>query len=162
MLSAPAFQPTPESQTYFIPEFRAYQYAGLVSKHFGAGQKFRLAGGRLSFCAVPEDHPEPGRAQPAFSTPPSFDFDYFKTLSSIAMTRWSAFPLGRECEREYYSPRTQPFSFPLQFGYISSTGKRWIKRSSILFSACFFAGLRGQILVFTRISYDCFIFPGCI
>jgi NTE family protein len=120
MLSAPAFEPTPESKTYFIPDFRAHQFLGTGLKSIlvlGKNLDWRVEG---YIFAPYQKIVQNTNLTASYASPPAFNFQYIKTLQSMAMTAfvWHS-PLGPlSLSLNYYSPRKQPFSLLFNFGYI--------------------------------------------
>ena len=120
MLSCPAFEPTPESKTFFIPAFRAHQFAGAGLKSIFVIVKnidFRIEGYLFAPYQKIIQNPD---FTASFAAPPSFNFQYFKTLSTMDMAAlvWHS-PLGpMSVSINYYSPQKQPFSILFNFGYI--------------------------------------------
>ncbi len=120
MLNAPAFEPTPESKTYFIPDFRAHQFLGMGLKSIFVLAKnieWRIEG---YIFAPYEKIVQNANLTASYAVPPAFNFQYIKTLQSMAMTAfvWHS-PLGPlSLSLNYYSPRQQPFSLLFNFGYI--------------------------------------------
>jgi NTE family protein len=120
MLACPAFEPTPESQTYFIPAFRAHQFIGSGLKSIFVIAKnidFRIEG--YLFAPYQKIVENPNHTA-SYASPPAFNFQYIKTLSSMAMAAavWTT-PLGPvSVSLNYYSPQKQPFSLLFNFGYI--------------------------------------------
>lgn len=112
MLNAPAFQPTPESKTYFIPEFRAHQYlaGGLKSViQIRKNIDVRFEG----YVFVP--------AKPIYERPDytSFYGDPFSVYHFIGLAAAVYHtPVGpASISLNYYSPRKEPFSLLFHFGY---------------------------------------------
>ncbi len=120
MLTAPAFEPTPESKTFFIPEFRAHQFIGSGLKSIlmiGKKVDWRVEG---YLFAPYQKIVQNANLTASYASPPAFNFQYIKTLSSMATTVivWHS-PLGPlSLSLNYYSPRKQPFSILLNFGYL--------------------------------------------
>ena len=116
ILNAPAFMPTPESQTYFIPEYRANQYAASGLKSIFVLAKtidFRLEG--FVFAPVSQIL-ENDTFHTAYYGPPLT----FKGLTYIATAGpvWHS-PLGPlSLTLNYYSAKQYPWSVLLNFGYI--------------------------------------------
>jgi len=113
MLNAPAFQPTPESKTYFIPELRAHQYLAGGLKNVIQLRKnidLRLEG----YVFVP--------VRPIYERPDytSFYGDPFTVYSYVGMAGIVCHtPVGPACfSVNYYSPQREPFSVLFHFGYI--------------------------------------------
>jgi NTE family protein len=116
MLSAPAFEPTPESKTFFIPEFRAHQFAGAGLKSIFVLWKtidFRLEGyAFMPYQAIRKDE----TTLDAYYGDPL----QFSEISYIGMSAlvWHS-PLGPvSVSLNYYSPKKEPFSLLFNFGYI--------------------------------------------
>ncbi len=120
MLSCPAFEPTPESKTFFIPAFRAHQFAGAGLKSIFVLAKnidWRIEG---YLFAPYQKIIETTSHTASYASPPRFNFQYIKTLSSMVTTAfvWTS-PLGPlSLSFNYYSPQKQPFSILFSFGYI--------------------------------------------
>jgi NTE family protein len=111
-IAAPAFNPIPESKTYFLPQFRAHQYAacGLMNVlAFTKKIELRLEGyafkpvnsiikdsfGKASYDGTPVIH-------------------YLGSASLIGHT-----PLGPiSVSANYYDKKDEPWSFVFNFGYI--------------------------------------------
>jgi NTE family protein len=115
MLSAPAFMPTPESKTYFIPEFRAHQFAGAGLKNVFVLNKsidVRLEGFvMLPYQAIQKEFNNTA----AYSAPLSISDLEFIAMSALV---WHS-PLGPvSLSANYYSSRTDQLSMLFHFGYI--------------------------------------------
>jgi NTE family protein len=116
ILSAPAFQPTPESKTFFLPEFRANQYASAGLKSIFVLAKtidFRIEG--YAFAPLSEILEDPTTHTAYYGDPLTF-----KGLSYIAMAGpvWHS-PLGPlSLTLNYYSSKQYPWSLLFNFGYI--------------------------------------------
>lgn len=115
MLSAPGFQPTPESQTYFIPEFHAYQYAaGGLKSIFVIFKNIEWRTEGYVFMPY-QKIIETSDHKSEFAAPLSIS-----SLSYIGMTAlvWHS-PLGpASVSLNYYSPKHEPWSLLFNFGYI--------------------------------------------
>ncbi|HLG04161.1 MAG TPA: patatin-like phospholipase family protein [Bacteroidia bacterium] len=116
ILSAPAFEPTPESRTYFIPQFRAYKFAATGLKSIFVLWKaidWRVEG----YVFVPYEAIRKDESTlKAYAGAPFTLSD----VSYIAMTAlvWHS-PLGPvSVSLNYYSPKNPPFSLLFNFGYI--------------------------------------------
>lgn len=120
MLNTPAFEPIPESKTFFIPAFRAQQFAGAGLKSIFVLAKnidFRIEG---YLFAPYQKIVETVNHTAAYADRPAFNFQYIKTLSSMATTAfvWHS-PLGPlSLSLNYYSSQKQPFSLLFNFGYL--------------------------------------------
>ncbi|GAB4133536.1 MAG: patatin-like phospholipase family protein [Bacteroidia bacterium] len=115
ILSAPAFQPTPESKTYFIPEFRAHRFAGSGIKssfEIIKNIEWRIEG--YVFAPYQSINKNPDLTA-SYAAPLSIaDVRY------IAMTGilWQS-PLGPvSLTANYYSPKKEQISLLFHFGYI--------------------------------------------
>ncbi len=113
ILSAPAFNPTPESQTFFIDNYRAHNYvAGGVKLITTPFKNFdiRLEGYFMQpFNSIIKD--ASGNAD--YSTP--FLYNHFiGTATAVYNTPLGPFSFGMN----YYDKNQNPFSLFLHFGYI--------------------------------------------
>ncbi len=115
ILSAPAFQPTPESKTYFIPEFRAHQFAGAGLKSIFVLWKtidFRIEG--YAFAPYQAIRRKPDNTS-EYAAPLSVADISYIGMSALV---WHS-PLGPvSFSVNYYSPKPYPWSFLFNFGYI--------------------------------------------
>ena len=120
MMNCLAFEPTPESKTFFIPAFRAHQFAAagvksilIISKNI----EWRMEG--FLFAPYQKIIENPNYTV-SYASPPAFNFQYIKTLSSIAMTAFVyTSPIGTfSASLNYYSPQKQPFSLLFSFGFL--------------------------------------------
>ena len=113
VLSAPAFQPTPDSKTIFLENYRAYQY-------LAGGLKFVV-----NFRKNIEIHLEGYMFQPiqAFVKTPDLKTDYSKLFAvqhyiATAAAVWNT-PVGpMSLSVNYYDQTKNPFSVLFHFGYI--------------------------------------------
>lgn len=114
MLSAPAFQPTPESKTFFIPEFRAYQYAAFGLKQvISPWKKIDIRAEAYIFAPYQQI-----RQKPDYTAEFGPLLSYRAYLALVGVVYHS--PLGPiSVSLNYYSPREkQPFSLLFHMGYI--------------------------------------------
>ncbi len=115
ILSAPAFQPTPESRTYFIPEFRAHQYAaGGIKTAFLLWKNIDLRFEGYAFQPVAAI-----RRRPDYTAEygAAFSITDLAILGNSTLV-WHS-PLGPvSLSLNYYSKKREPFSFLFHFGYI--------------------------------------------
>ena len=108
--------PTPESKTYFLPEYRANQYASTGLKSIFVLAKtidFRIEG--YAFAPVSEILEDPTTHLAYYGDPLTF-----KGLSYIGMAGpvWHS-PLGPvSFTVNYYTAKQYPWSFLFNFGYI--------------------------------------------
>lgn len=116
LLSAPEFQPTPESRTYFLPQFRAHQFAALGLKSIFLLRKtldLRLEGyAFMPYQAIIQQADNTA----AYAAPLSIDdFNYI----AMAAVVWHS-PLGPVSFsiNHYSNNQPQPFSLLFHFGYI--------------------------------------------
>ncbi len=114
VLYAPAFQPVPESQTMFLPNFRALNYIGFGLKMVARLYKkieYRLEG----YLYQPYQQIKVNDAdQTAYLGPP---FSYRSYIASTSIVYNS--PLGPvSFSVNYYAKATEPFTFNFNFGYI--------------------------------------------
>jgi NTE family protein len=109
---APAFNPIPESRTYFLPQFRAHQYAALgIMNVFRITKKvdLRLEGYVFQPLASIRNN-ELGLAEYDLSPKQS----YIASSTLVAHT-----PLGPiSMSANYYDRKEEPWSFVFNFGYI--------------------------------------------
>ncbi len=119
ILSAPAFTPTPDSKTYFLPQFRANQYAAIGLKSIFVLWKnidFRIEG--YAFAPVSAILENTTTHTAYYGQPLSFGG--LRGLSYIGMTGpvWHS-PLGPvSVTLNYYSTKQYPWSVLFNFGYI--------------------------------------------
>lgn len=111
-IAAPAFNPIPESRTYFLPQFRAHQYAayGLMNVlAFTKKIELRLEGYAFHpFNSIIKD--SYGKA--VYDSTPVIH--YLGSASFITHT-----PLGPiSLSANYYDKKDEPWSFVFNFGYI--------------------------------------------
>lgn len=115
LLSAPSFKPTPESQTYFIPELHAYQFAGAGLKSIFLLLK-TIEWRNEGYVFMPyQQLIETPDHRAAFAAPLSIS-----SISYIAMSAlvWHS-PLGPvSLSVNYYSAKQYPVSVLFNFGYI--------------------------------------------
>jgi NTE family protein len=115
ILSAPAFQPTPESQTWFIPELRAYEYAGAgIKSVFVLWKTIDWRNEAYVFAPYRKIQETPSH-EAEFAAPLSIS-----SLSYIGMSAlvWHS-PLGPvSLSVNYYSAKQYPISVLFNFGYI--------------------------------------------
>ena len=115
MLSAPAFEPTPESQTYFIPEFHAYQFAGMGLKSiFVLWKSIDLRFEGYVFSPYQKIIETPAHAA-TYAAPLSISAISYMGTSALV---WNT-PIGpASLSFNYYSPKKYPISILFNFGYI--------------------------------------------
>jgi NTE family protein len=116
ILNAPAFTPTPESQTYFLPEFRANQYASAGLKSIFVLAKsvdFRIEG--YAFAPVSQILENDTTHTAYYGAPLTFKgLTYIATAGPV----WHS-PLGPvSLTLNYYSSKAYPWSVLFNFGYI--------------------------------------------
>ncbi|MGE0568767.1 MAG: patatin-like phospholipase family protein [Bacteroidia bacterium] len=113
ILSAPAFNPTPESQTFFIDQYRAHNYFATGVKLITTPLKnldFRIeAYGMQPFNSIIKD--QSGNAK--YSTPFLY-IHYIGNATLVYNTPVGPFSLGLN----YYDQNQNPFSIFFHFGYI--------------------------------------------
>lgn len=113
VLSAPAFQPIPESKTLFIPEFRTFNYAALGARMIYAFRKnihLRLEG--FVFFPFQEIQKQPDLSAELGGL---FEEQYY--LASSALVYHS--PIGPvSLSMNYYDREVDKFSFIVNIGYI--------------------------------------------
>lgn len=113
ILSAPAFSPTPESQTLFLEKFRAFSYmAGGIRNIIAIRKSLELRLEGYIFQPYQE-----------IQKNPDFTANIGKPFSNRFFMASSAFvlnsPVGPLCfSVNYYDKEPQPFSFLFHFGYI--------------------------------------------
>lgn len=112
ILSAPAFMPTPESKTLFLPNFRAYQYAaGGVKMIFHPVKPLDLRFEGYLF--QPYQSIEQQADQTAVLTKP-FLHQYIVGMAALVYHT----PLGPvSISVNYYHKEPEPFTFLFHFGY---------------------------------------------
>jgi NTE family protein len=112
ILSAPAFNPTPESQTFFIEAYRAHKYlAGGVKAITSPGRSFDVRLEAYVFQPVESIRNEKGRA--VYSS--AFLYRNFSGMAALVYNS----PLGPlSVSLNYYDQYENPFSFFFHFGYI--------------------------------------------
>lgn len=111
-IMAPAYNPLPESSTYFMPEFRAYNYvAGGAMAVFGLNKNIDLRGEAHVFNAI-------GRIVQGENNSAILDKQFKQRYQfSAAMVYHS--PLGPvSLNANYFDKKDQPYSFIFCFGYI--------------------------------------------
>ncbi|MEZ4800538.1 MAG: hypothetical protein R2809_12370 [Flavobacteriales bacterium] len=112
VIMASAFQPIPESQTYFMPQFRAYNYAaaGLMAV-WSMGKNLDLRGEVYHFGAY-------RRIVNDINNLSRFDDEYKSYfMASTAVVFHS--PLGPiSVSANYYDRKETPWSILFNFGYI--------------------------------------------
>lgn len=113
ILSAPAFTPTPESQTLFLENFRAFSYVAGGFRNIIAIKKsleWRLEG----YVFQPYEEIQ---KNPDFTANIGKPFSNRFFIASSALVLHS--PIGPLCfSINYYDKEQQPFSFLFHFGYI--------------------------------------------
>jgi NTE family protein len=114
ILSAPAFQPTPQSKTVFLPEFHAFNFAGgglrTVYSPF-SNFDLRLEG----YVFQPYQEIIPGEANDA----PSFGEPYAKRYFMATLEAVYHTPVGpASVGLNYYQNFEQPVTFMFHFGFI--------------------------------------------
>ncbi len=110
-ISAQAFQPIPESQSFFLPQFRAHNYAAgglMLVTSFSPSFDLRFEG--YSFLASGRIRPDPeGNPDYNYEIEPSY-------IGSAALVFHS--PLGPlSLSLNYYDQKERPWSFLFNFGY---------------------------------------------
>jgi len=111
-IASPSFQPIPESQTYFLPQFRAHNFAaGGVSVVFEIGKKLDFRAEGFAFNAFGRILPDSeGRAKYDFTSKQFF-------VGSTSLVFHS--PLGpASFSVNYYDQKDDPWSILFNFGYI--------------------------------------------
>lgn len=113
ILSAPAFTPTPESQTLFLEKFRAFSYmAGGVRNIFAIRKSLELRLEGYIFQPYEEIQKNPDFTA---NIGKPFSNRFFMASSAIVLNS----PVGPLCfSVNYYDKESQPFSFLFHFGYI--------------------------------------------
>lgn len=109
---APAFQPIPESKTFFLPQFRAYNFvSGGLSAVYSINRALDLRVDGYTFAAfgrIVSD--ELNRASYRSGVVP-----YYILSSSLILHS----PLGPiSVSANYYNQKEDPISFLFNFGYI--------------------------------------------
>jgi NTE family protein len=115
ILSAPGFKPTPESQTFFIPEFHAYQFAGAGLKSIFVifkNVEWRTEG----YVFMPYQQIREATDHKAeYAAPLSISAAGYMATSALVYNS----PLGPvSASINYYSPKQNPWSLLFNFGYI--------------------------------------------
>lgn len=112
VLSAPAFMPTPESRTLFLPNFRAYKYmAGGGKMIFNPIKKMDI---RLEAYVFQPYQAINNNANYAPSLGKAFADRYFIGMAALVY-HTAIGPLSLSVN--YYHGETQPFTFLVHFGY---------------------------------------------
>jgi NTE family protein len=113
ILSAPAFTPTPESQTLFLEKFRAFSYmAGGVRNIIAIRKSLELRLEGYIFQPYEEIQKNPDFTA---NIGKPFSNRFFMASSAIVLNS----PVGPLCfSVNYYDKEPQPFSFLFHFGYI--------------------------------------------
>ncbi len=115
VLSAPAFQPTPESKSLFLPNFRAYQYgAGGMKMIFHPVRKLdlRFEGYFFQPYQSIEKKADPTDFTAELSTP--FLHQYIVGMAALVYHT----PLGPiSIGANYYHKEKEPWTFLFHFGY---------------------------------------------
>ncbi|MFN7014532.1 MAG: hypothetical protein ACK4ON_09725, partial [Bacteroidia bacterium] len=113
ILNAPAFTPTPESQTLFLEKFRAFSYLAGGIRNIIAIKKsleLRLEGYMFQPYAEIQKNPD---FTANIGKP--FSNRFFMASSALVLNT----PVGPLCfSVNYYDKESQPFSFLFHFGYI--------------------------------------------
>jgi NTE family protein len=112
VLSAPAFMPTPESKTLFLPNFRAYQYgAGGIKMIFNPIRKIDL---RIEgYLFQPYQSIQKNQDLTAYLSQP-FLHQYIVGMAALVYHT----PIGPiSASVNYYHEEPQPFTFLFHFGY---------------------------------------------
>lgn len=113
MLNAPAFQPTPESKTLFVPELRAHQFIATGLKNIIRLRKtFDLRLEAYAFAPLAPIYENPDHT--AFFGDPLSVYHYVGMAGIVYHS-----PVGPACVSvNYYSPLKQPVTFQVHFGYM--------------------------------------------
>jgi NTE family protein len=113
ILSAPAFLPTPESQTLFLEKFRAFTYiAGGVRNIIAIKKSLELRIEGYIFQPYQEIQKNPDFTA---NIGKPFSNRFFIATSALVLNS----PVGPLClSVNYYDKEPQPFSFLFHFGYI--------------------------------------------
>lgn len=111
-ISAQAFQPIPESQSFFLPQFRAHNYAAgglMLVTSFTPSLDFRIEG--YGFLAS-------GRIRTDLEGNPDYNYEIEPAyIGSTALVYHS--PLGPlSLSLNYYDQKERPWSFLFNFGYL--------------------------------------------
>ena len=113
ILSSPVFQPTPESKTLFLPEYRAHKFVGGGIKNIFVMKKnfeLRLEGYVFLPYQAILDNPDHKATYGG-----TFDTKHY--IGNAALIYHS--PIGPvSASVNYYDIRNEPFSFLFHFGYI--------------------------------------------
>jgi NTE family protein len=112
VLSAPAFQPTPESKTLFLPNFRAYKYAAGGGKMiFNPMKKIDI---RVEAYAFQPYQAINSNSNFLASLGKAFADRYFIGMAALVY-HTAIGPLSLAVN--YYHGQQQPFTFLVHFGY---------------------------------------------
>jgi NTE family protein len=112
VLSAPAFMPTPESRTLFLPNFRAYQYmAGGGKMIFNPIRKIDIRFEAYIFQPYQAINNNPTYEA---SLGKSFADRYYVGMAAVVY-HTAVGPLSLSVN--YYHGEVQPFTFLVHFGY---------------------------------------------
>lgn len=113
ILSAPAFTPTPESQTLFLEKFRAFSYmAGGIRNIIAIRKSLELRLEGYIFQPYQEIQKNPDFTA---NIGKPFSNRFFMASSALVLNS----PIGPLCfSVNYYDKEPQPFSFLFHFGYI--------------------------------------------
>ncbi len=113
ILSAPAFSPTPESQTLFLEKFRAFSYmAGGIRNIIAIRKSLELRLEGYIFQPYQEIQKNPDFTA---NIGKPFSNRFFMASSALVLNS----PVGPLCfSVNYYDKEPQPFSFLFHFGYI--------------------------------------------
>lgn len=114
ILSAPSFEPIPESRTLFLPNFRAYNYLGTGLKSvLQMNNNFDLRVEGYIFQPFQEILNNPVTGKASFGE--ALEKRYFMATGGIVFHS----PVGPvNISVNYYDQREKPFSFLFHFGYI--------------------------------------------
>ncbi|HEU4716489.1 MAG TPA: patatin-like phospholipase family protein [Bacteroidia bacterium] len=115
ILSAPAFLPTAESPTFFIPQFHAFQYAGAGLKSvFVLWKNIDLRFEGYVFMPYQDIVSGPGNVA-EYAAPLSISSMRYMGMAAAV---WNT-PLGPiSLSLNYYSPKQYPYSILFNFGYL--------------------------------------------
>ncbi len=111
-IMAPAFQPLPESSTFFMPQFRAYNYAaGGLMAVTSLNKNLDIRTEAHVFNAF-------GRIVQSEDNRPSFDYKLEQRYQLAGALVYHS-PLGPvSVSLNYYDKKEQPYSFIFSFGYV--------------------------------------------
>ena len=114
ILTAPSFQPTPQSKTVFLPEFHSFNFAGFGLKTiYTPFSNFELRAEGYVYQPYQEILPGNGNDAPQFGEP------YAKRYFIGAFTAIYHTPIGpASVGINYYQDFEKPVTFMFQFGYI--------------------------------------------